>query len=68
VRGCAVAPDSSYIVSASNDNTLRMWNPDTGDTIHTLKGPTDPVRGCAVAPDSSYIVSASDDNTLRIWK
>jgi WD40 repeat protein len=67
VDGCAVAPDGIWIVSASHDKTLRLWNPDTGKTIRTLTGHTGPVSGCAVAPDGTWIVSASGDKTLRLW-
>jgi WD40 repeat protein len=66
--GCAIAPDGSYIVSASKDDTLRIWNPQTGETTHTLTGHAERVWGCAIAPDGSYILSASKDNTLRIWR
>lgn len=30
VTACAVSPDSSFIVSASWDNTLKVWDADTG--------------------------------------
>jgi WD40 repeat protein len=63
-----VAPDGSYVVSASHDKTLRLWNPNTGDTIRVLEGHTGLVNGCAVTPDGSYVVSASRDGTLRMWQ
>ncbi len=63
----AVAPlDGGRIVSASSDNTLRVWDVESGNCLHTLGGHTFWVR--AVAPlDGGRIVSASDDNTLRVW-
>ena len=67
VNGCAVAPDGTYIVSTSDDGTLRLWDPATGDTIRTLQGHTDLALRCAVAPDGTYIVSTSYDRTLRLW-
>ena len=65
--GCAVSPDGTRIVSASYDNTLRIWDADTGTCQRVLQGHTNPVSGCAVSPDGTRIVSASSDNTLRIW-
>jgi len=59
VNACAVAPDGTCIVSASGDGTLRMWDPDTGETIRVLEGDSPAVWGCAVAPDGSFIVSAA---------
>jgi WD40 repeat protein len=62
-----VAPDGTWIVSASDDGTVRIWDVASGETRHILSGHTDAVAGCAVAPDGTWIVSASQDATLRIW-
>ena len=37
---CSVAfsPDGNTIVSGSEDNSIKMWNPETGDVIRTLNG------------------------------
>ena len=43
--GCAVAPDGTWIVSASSDKTLRIWDVATGTTRHTLAGHTDYLYG-----------------------
>ena len=67
VTACAVAPDSSYVVSASSDTTLRIWDLVTGRERVTLAGHAGAVTACAIAPDGSYVVSASRDATLRIW-
>jgi hypothetical protein len=67
VRACAISPDSSFIVSASNDDTLKIWDAATGKERLTLTGHTDEVPACAISPDSSFVVSASGDNTLKIW-
>src|SRR5438876_316712 len=67
VNSCAVSPDGTWIVSASNDKTLKMWDAQSGTECLTLKGHTHWVRGCAVSPDGTWIVSASTDNTLKVW-
>jgi WD40 repeat protein len=67
VHACAVSPDGAWIVSASWDNTLKIWDAATGRELRTLTGHTEAVRGCAVSPDGAWIVSASWDNTLKIW-
>jgi len=67
VTGCAVSPDGDSIVSASSDNTLKVWDAHTGAARLTLRGHTGEVTGCAVSPDGDSIVSASDDSTLKVW-
>ena len=59
VTGCAVSPDGAFIVSASGDNTLKVWDARSGEARLTLQGHTAGVTGCAVSPDGALIVSAS---------
>ena len=67
VRSCAVSPDGKWIVSASDDGTLRLWDVQTGTERLILRGHINWVRGCAVSPAGDWIVSASDDGTLKLW-
>jgi WD40 repeat protein len=67
VTGCAITPDGRIIVSASYDNTLRVWDGVTGECVRVLTGHTNSVNGCAMTPDGRTIISASWDNTLRAW-
>ncbi|MEK6289226.1 MAG: DUF4062 domain-containing protein [Acidobacteriota bacterium] len=67
VVGCAFSPDGSRVVSASWDNTLKVWDAQTGAELATLAGHTFWVDACAFSPDGSRIVSASSDNTLKLW-
>jgi WD40 repeat protein len=67
VKGCAVDPMGDFIVSASFDKTLKVWDAQTGIELQTLKGHTNGVNGCAVGPLKTFIVSASSDETLKLW-
>ena len=80
VNDCAVAPDSSFVVSASSDRTLKIWDiggyagpVSAGAIVHagkcrTLSGHRHEVNGCAISPDGTLIASASEDKTLKIWE
>ena len=61
-----VALDRERALSASWDNTLRLWDLATGDTLRVLQGHSGPVTH-VVALDRERALSASDDNTLRLW-
>ncbi|KAI5118038.1 hypothetical protein M0805_009220 [Coniferiporia weirii] len=61
-------PDGRQIVSGSNDNTLRIWDAQTGDPVgEPLTGHSSQVLSVAYSPDGRHIVSGSSDKTLRIW-
>ncbi|KAG8742618.1 hypothetical protein FRC10_001216 [Ceratobasidium sp. 414] len=64
----AYSPDGAYIVSGSFDNTIRIWDAHTGQSVgEPLQGHTSLVNSVAYSPDGAYIVSGSHDNTIRIW-
>ena len=61
------SPDGQLIVSASLDNTIKLWKRD-GQLLKTLKGHKGGVLGVAFSPDSQIFVSVSLDNTLKFWR
>ncbi|KAH8508727.1 hypothetical protein H0E87_010751 [Populus deltoides] len=67
VSDLAFSSDSRFIVSASDDKTLRLWDVTTGHTIKTLHGHTNYVFCVNFNPQSNMIVSGSFDETVRIW-
>src|SRR6266568_512197 len=67
VWGGAFSPLGNFIVSASSDLTLKVWDARTGEEQRTLRGHTASVRGCTFSPDGNSIVSASNDGTLKVW-
>ena len=58
--------DSGRAISASIDNTLRLWDLDMGETLEVFEGHSGWVTAVA-ALDGERAISASYDNTLRLW-
>src|SRR5712675_1682018 len=68
VLSVAFSRDGSRIVSGSSDNTIRLWDAETGDPIgKPLEGHSGRVFSVAFSPDGSRIVSGSWDNTICLW-
>ena len=67
VTAVAIAPDGKTAISASWDQTLKIWNTETGTELRTLNGHTEGVRAVAIAPDGKTVISASADSALKIW-
>ncbi|KFZ17327.1 hypothetical protein V501_01790, partial [Pseudogymnoascus sp. VKM F-4519 (FW-2642)] len=66
---CSVAfsRDSRLLASASDDNTVKVWDAATGTLQQTLEGHRSWVRSVAFSHDSKLLASASYDNTVKVW-
>jgi predicted NACHT family NTPase len=67
VSSAAFSSDGSRVVTASWDNTARLWDGKTGALLATLAGHEDWVWNAAFSPDGSHVVTASWDKTARLW-
>ena len=67
VTSCCMSSDDRFIVSASCDNTLKIWDVESGTLLKTLQGHQGNVDSCCLSSDDRFIVSESWDNTLKIW-
>ena len=63
----AVTPDGRRAVSGSGDETLRLWDLESGQTCARSKAIRTRSRTVAVTPDGRRAVSGSEDKTLRVW-
>jgi dipeptidyl aminopeptidase/acylaminoacyl peptidase len=67
VLAASFSPDGKRIVTASYDQTARVWDAETGKEIALLKAHTNWVQSASFSPDGTRIVTASFDQTARVW-
>jgi WD40 repeat protein len=60
------SPDDSRVVTASKDNTAKVYDSTTGRLIATLPS-LDCVNSAMFSPDGKQIVTSSDDGVARLW-
>jgi WD40 repeat protein len=69
VRGMDLSPDGKYIASSSLDDTVRVWETDTGREVYKLPGhgQLGGRRSVRFTPDSQRLVSWGDDMRVFVW-
>ncbi|MFK8183760.1 MAG: AAA-like domain-containing protein [Phormidesmis sp.] len=67
VRNASFSPDGTRIVTASYDQTARVWDAASGQQLAELNGHSALVLNASFSPDGTRIVTASDDQTARVW-
>ena len=62
----ALSPDGKFVVSGSNDKTIRI-DIETGKMVlGPFEGHMGPVYFVAFSPNGKYLVSGSSDGTIHI--
>ncbi len=68
MNSVAITLDNKFIVSGSNDDTIRVWERESGKQVQELKGHYGSVNSVAISSDNKFIVSGSSDKTIRVWE
>lgn len=63
VSSVCVSPNGDYVLSASPDSTVRIWDVKTGKCVGKHKG----LWAVAMSPDGKYFASLTSDNSFCVW-
>ena len=68
VERVSFSPDGRLLATASRDNTVRLWDPQSGSLKQTMAGHNDGVKGISFLDDGRTILTVDGANTLRSWE
>lgn len=59
--------DGSKIISAGYENTIRVWDKDSGDVLQEIPAHYHDINSVAYSPDEKFIISGSNDTKVKIF-
>jgi WD40 repeat protein len=67
VTTLAETDDGQRAVSGSEDNTVKLWNLESGEELRSMSDHEEGLVAVAVTWDGRTLISASRDNTIKMW-
>uniref|UniRef100_A0A7S0RZ28 NLE domain-containing protein n=1 Tax=Chlamydomonas leiostraca TaxID=1034604 RepID=A0A7S0RZ28_9CHLO len=67
VNQVVFSPDGRWVLSASFDKSVKLWDGVKGGFLATFRAHVGPVYQVAWSSDSRMFVSGSKDSTLKVW-
>jgi WD40 repeat protein len=67
VNAVAVTPDGRWAVSASSDQTIRLWDLQSGATLTTFNG-DDNFTSCTMTPDGHTVLAGDAFGRVHIFR
>lgn len=67
IRCLSFSEDSRILASGGNDQTIKLWDVETGKELATLKGHSSRVGALAFSRDGRTLASGSGDGVIKMW-
>ena len=68
VSSVAFSPDGRFVVTASWDNTAKVWQSPEGRLLLDLKGHRGSLTSASYSNDGLFLVTTAKDSTAMIWR
>jgi len=67
ISSVSFSPDGKMLVSASADNTVRLWNVSDGSSALVITGKDGPVYDASLSPDGQTLAMSPERSTVQLW-
>lgn len=67
ITSLAFSPDGQYLLTASYDEKIRLWNLFTEKVVKEFIGHKGTVWSVIFSPDGKTLASAGEDKTIKLW-
>jgi centriolar protein POC1 len=68
VTSCYFHPTGNYLLTGSNDSTLKLWDLRQGCAMYTLYGHERSTKSVAFSKTGDYFASGGADKNVMVWK
>jgi len=67
VCAAVYSPDGRIVASSGENQTIRLWDRESGEVVRMLPGHAERVVGLAFSPDGKWLASSSTDGSVKVW-
>ena len=61
-------PSGNFLLTCSNDNTVKVWDLREGQLFYTLNGHDGPATCCEFSQNGDYFATGGADMNVMVWK